>query len=230
MFRYIINRFRLLKNKYQYKNILHSQLTNYRLVDKMAIIKNSKLCGNIKVGQNTIIDKVEIIGDAEIGRNTTINGPNTDIYSEFFPVIIGNFCSISRNVSIQEYNHRNNHCTTYCILHHIFGEEWRNEMVSKGPIVIGNDVWIGSHVAVLPGAEVSNGAIIAANSVVKTKIPPYAIVGVGAAKIIKYRFDEKVIEKLLQIKWWEWSIDKIKRNKQLFDGPLTIDTLNTIID
>ena len=103
-------------------------------------------------------------------------------------------------------------------------------MVSKGPIVIGNDVWIGSHVAVLPGAEVSNGAIIAANSVVKTKIPPYAIVGGGAAKIIKYRFDEKVIEKLLQIKWWEWSIDKIKRNKQLFDGPLTIDTLNTIID
>lgn len=86
----------------------------------------------------------------------------------------------------------------------------------KGQILIQNDVWIGHNVTVMPGVIIHNGAVVAANSHVVKDVPPYAIVGGNPAKIIKYRFSEKVIEKLLTIQWWNWDDDKIRENKQYF--------------
>ncbi|PWB24611.1 hypothetical protein DCO46_11265 [Flavobacterium sp. HTF] len=105
---------------------------------------------------------------------------------------------------------------------HIFNGE-HPDIVSKGPIKVGNDVWIGAHSVILSGVTIGDGAIIASNSVINKDVPPYAIVGGSPARIIKYRFDKPTIDNLLKIKWWDWDLKKIKANKELF---LTEDLSN----
>ncbi len=99
---------------------------------------------------------------------------------------------------------------TNASLHH------NNFYREKGQILIQNDVWIGLNATIMAGVTIHNGAVIAANSHVVTDVPPYAIVGGNPAKIIKYRFSEDIINKLLEIKWWNWSNEKIAKNSQFF--------------
>ena len=89
-------------------------------------------------------------------------------------------------------------------------------------ILIGNDVWIGRDCILKSTNQdkplvIGDGAVIASDSVVVKNVPPYAIVGGNPAKFIKYRFDEKIIEALLRIKWWDWDIDKIHDNFKYFN-------------
>ena len=89
-------------------------------------------------------------------------------------------------------------------------------------ISIGNDVWIGRGCNLKctnPNKPliIGDGAVIASDSVVVKSVPPYAIVGGNPAKIIKFRFSEDVIEALLRIKWWDWSLDKIHDNFKYFN-------------
>ena len=83
---------------------------------------------------------------------------------------------------------------------------------NKGDTVIGNDVWIGFNATIMPGVHIGNGAIIGTNALVTKDVPDYAIVGGNPAKLIRMRFDQETREKLLEIKWWDWSIDKILAN------------------
>ena len=82
----------------------------------------------------------------------------------------------------------------------------------KGDTIVGNDVWIGQNVTVMPGVHIGDGAIIAANSVVTKDIPPYCIAGGNPCKVIRKRFEEDLIEYLLNLKWWDWNADKIFKN------------------
>lgn len=84
------------------------------------------------------------------------------------------------------------------------------ELKTKGLITIGNDVWIGGNVTIMRGVTIGDGAILAAGSVVVKDVPPYAIVGGVPAKVIKYRFDEEIISRLLKVKWWEYGPDIMK--------------------
>ena len=79
-------------------------------------------------------------------------------------------------------------------------------------IIIGNEAWIGENATIFGGAKIGTGAIIGANSVVTGNIPPYAIAVGNPARIIKYRFDEETIKKLLAIKWWNWDAEKVCAN------------------
>lgn len=84
---------------------------------------------------------------------------------------------------------------------------------------IGNDVWIGANVLIMPGVTIGDGAVIAAGCVVTRDVPPYAIVGGVPGKVIRYRFDEKTIEALLELRWWDWPEEKIEENIELFYQP-----------
>ena len=96
--------------------------------------------------------------------------------------------------------------TTYPF-NQLFKDEFgwlKGHPATKGDIRIGNDVWIGEDAKILSGVTIGDGAVIGANSLVTKNVPPYAVVGGVPAKIIKYRFPENVISRLLQIKWWDW--------------------------
>ncbi|MBE9158027.1 CatB-related O-acetyltransferase [Nodosilinea sp. LEGE 06152] len=131
-------------------------------------------------------------------------------------LIIGKFCSIASDVKfiMNGGNHRTDWFTNYPFP--VFGQGWESVMPSewphKGDTAIGNDVWIGYGATLMPGVQVGDGAIIAAQSVVTKAVPPYAVVGGNPAQIIRYRFDEATIETLLTIQWWHWDIEKITRH------------------
>lgn len=82
----------------------------------------------------------------------------------------------------------------------------------KGDTVIGNDVWIGAESLIMPGIHIDDGAVIAARAVVTKPVGPYEIWGGNPAKLIKKRFNEEDIQKLLEIQWWHWDLETLKRN------------------
>lgn len=87
----------------------------------------------------------------------------------------------------------------------------------KYTVAVGNDVWIGSSVKIMEGVTIGDGAVVAAGAIVTKDVPPYAIVGGVPAKIIKYRFDEETIQKLLKLKWWEKEQAWVKSHADDFD-------------
>ena len=133
-------------------------------------------------------------------------------------LIIGKFCAIAKGVEfiMNGANHKMNGFTTYPF--NIMANGWEKNTPSftdlpiKGDTVIGNDVWIGQNVTVLPGVHIGDGCIIGANSVVANDIPPYTVAAGNPCKVKKTRFDDKTIEFLLKLKWWDWNIEKISAN------------------
>ncbi|MDL0235442.1 CatB-related O-acetyltransferase, partial [Clostridioides difficile] len=124
-------------------------------------------------------------------------------------LIIGKFCSIACNAKflMTSGNHSMKSKSTYTFP--IFYEEWKLDINhitdawdNKGNIIIGNDVWIGYDSIIMSGVNIGDGAIIGTRAVVTNDVPPYSIVGGVPAKIIKKRFNNDTISKLLKIKWW----------------------------
>ena len=134
-------------------------------------------------------------------------------------LIIGRFCSIACGAKFifTSANHTMKSLSTYPFP--IFFEEWGLDIANvtdawdnKGDIVIGNDVWIGYDAVILSGVTIGDGAIIGARAVVTKDVPPYTIVGGIPARHIRKRFDEETVTRLMELKWWEWSDEKIKEN------------------
>jgi virginiamycin A acetyltransferase len=187
-------------------------------IGKHCSIRGSKIEGNVEIGEGCKLMEVTMKGNITIGRYTNIWGPNTDIFASINNISIGNFCSIAKNVTFQEYNHNINRFTTFFIEKNVFNKRKRNETISKGSIEVGHDVWIGTQSVILSGAKIGHGAVIAANSVVTGDIPPYAIAGGTPAKVIKYRFDEATKEKLMALAWWDWDVNKLKSEIELLES------------
>ncbi|WP_132052519.1 CatB-related O-acetyltransferase [Pseudocnuella soli] len=209
--------------------IISSNLTGTLKISDGCRLNRCEISGKVEIGENTRLNKVLISGQVVIGRNTSIWGPNTDIYSNCNNVEVGNYCSIARNVSIQEFNHQTDRISTYFVLSNIFKEEISADITSKGKISIGHDVWIGAHCVILSGSTIGNGAIVAANSVVTGNVPPFAIVAGSPAKVIAFRFEEELIYMLQEISWWHWPTEKVFRNRALFEGRLTKQKLSQIL-
>ncbi len=110
-------------------------------------------------------------------------------------------------------NHRMDGFSTYPF--NIFGEGWEkhtptlNQLPFKGDTIIGNDVWVGMDTVIMPGINIGDGAIVAAKSVITKDVEPYTIVGGNPAQKIKERFPEQIINKLLEIQWWDLNIEII---------------------
>ena len=131
-------------------------------------------------------------------------------------LIIGKFCQIGAGVEfvMNGANHQMNCATTYPF--YIFGGWNQNppamsELPLKGDTVIGNDVWIGQNVTILPGVNVGDGVIIGLNSTVTHDLPPYVIAAGNPARVIRKRFDDELTGLLLTLRWWDKSIDEIQR-------------------
>jgi acetyltransferase-like isoleucine patch superfamily enzyme len=147
----------------------------------------------------------------EIGRHT-YGIPRIYSWNEGATFKIGAFCSISSNVKIfLGGEHRTDWVTTYP-----FNYLWKSARnikghpTTKGDIIIGNDVWIGAGAVILSGLTIGDGAVVGTNAVVTKDIPAYTIVAGNPAGIVKNRFDEQTISKLLELKWWEWEDSKIQ--------------------
>lgn len=139
------------------------------------------------------------------------------------PLTIGAFCSVAGNVSLicSGGSHSPGAATTFPIYSRMMDAADPSENGGKpGGIAIANDVWIGRSAMIMPGVHIADGAIVAAGAVVTKDVPPYAIVGGSPAKLIRYRFSEDVIAKLLAIRWWDWSDEKIKQEAPLLTGPI----------
>lgn len=129
---------------------------------------------------------------------------------------IGKFCSIACGAKFifTSANHALSSLSTYPFP--IFFEEWGLDIKdvatawdNKGDIVIGNDVWIGYEAVIMAGVTIGDGAIIGTRAVVTKDVPPYTIVGGVPAKPIRKRFDAETIASLLEIKWWDWPVERI---------------------
>ena len=131
---------------------------------------------------------------------------------------------------MQTFNHNAKKLTTYFIGKNIFNESWENEHVSKGNIIIKNDVWIGAHSIILGGVTINNGVIVAANSVVTKNVPAYSIVGGSPAKVIGYRFEKNTINKIEALAWWDWPISKVKEYKSIFEKELIENDLDKLFN
>ena len=139
---------------------------------------------------------------------------------------IGNYTSIGCDVEfIIDMNH--DYKSVYQVVIELFGtgdisKEGLGQIVRrikrKGQIIIGSDVWIGDNVTVLGGVTIGNGAVVAAGSVVVKEVPPYSIVGGNPAKIISYRFDEEICDKLKLIQWWNFSDEELLKAKEDLQG------------
>ena len=129
-------------------------------------------------------------------------------------LIIGKFCQIAAGVEfmMNGANHLMNAVSTFPFY---TLEGWDmdppalSDLPLKGDTVIGNDVWIGQNSVILPGVHIGDGAIIGANSVVGSDVEPYTIMVGNPAKVLRKRFDNKLIDLLLKFKWWEKSIEEI---------------------
>ena len=184
-------------------------LDNY---DRFCFLKNIITRPNIIVGDYTYYDDFEDVHNFE---------KNVKYHFDFVgdKLIIGKFCMIASGVTfiMNGANHLTNAITSYPFA--IFGGDWRNAMdgktyPTKGDTIIGNDVWIGYKATIMPGVTIGDGAIIAANATVTKNVEPYAIVGGNPAKEIRKRFAQEQINALLEIRWWDWDIEKITRHVQ----------------
>ncbi|WPZ09169.1 CatB-related O-acetyltransferase [Roseivirga spongicola] len=209
------------------KNLLPARIVEKRRIEKLreryGLSKDIKITGRLFIsGEFSCKEGCKFLGDISIqgnivlGRYTSLNGPNTDLQALHNSIEIGSFCSIARSVSFQEFNHRIERPSTYFMAQNVFGLDRKLDTDSKGGITIGNDVWIGMHSLILSGAHIGHGAIIGANTVVNGEIPPYAIAVGSPARVVGYRFSEKKINELLEMKWWDWPISKIQKNQDFF--------------
>ncbi|MBQ6843138.1 MAG: CatB-related O-acetyltransferase [Agathobacter sp.] len=134
----------------------------------------------------------------QVGR-ATYGDLNILNFGDSCHVRIGNYCSIAASVLfVACADHHLNHISTYPFKVQCLGTHTQ-EAISKGDIVLEDDVWIGQAATILSGVHIGQGAVVAAGAMVTKDVPPYAIVGGNPARIIKYRFDEALIEELLKI-------------------------------
>jgi acetyltransferase-like isoleucine patch superfamily enzyme len=171
----------------------------------------------------------------EVGSNTYGHDGIKIIggYDEGTRLIIGKFCSIAEGVVVfLGANHRVDWFTTYPFGHihqTKFPKVSKNHghPATKGNVTIGNDVWIATNAVIMSGVKIGDGAIIGAYTVVTKDVPPYTIVAGNPAKQIRKRFSDEIINKLLELKWWDMNESRINEISDILCSN-DIEKLNNI--
>jgi len=195
-------------NKY-FRGLLHLHLGHSEIL-------MDTFCGS-SIGKFTKLYPVYNIVDSTIddytyiAKNSIIN--NTKI---------GKFCSIGPNIVCGFGIHPVNKLSTSPMFYSTMKQNGItfsqiDKIIESKRITIGNDVFIGMNVSILDGVTIGDGAIIGAGAIVSKDIPPFAIAVGSPIKIIKYRFDDKTIQSLLKIKWWNWDDSRLEQVEAYFD-------------
>ncbi|BAP84646.1 acetyltransferase [Paucilactobacillus hokkaidonensis JCM 18461] len=198
-------------------------------IKELVFIKNTITRPNIKIGDFTYYD--DPVNPEGFEEHVTH-------HYEFLgdQLIIGKFCSIASGIEfiMNGANHVMKGISTYPF--NILANGWENktpelsDLPFKGNTVVGNDVWFGQNVTVLPGITIGDGAIIGANSVVTKDVAPYNIVGGNPAQMIKQRFSTNVIASLEKLAWWDRDISWINAHiGALMVGEISLEQIEALI-
>ena len=183
---------------------LHPVSGQERVVFLKPLVRNPQ----IQVGEYTYYDDPDAA--LEFERDALLYGYGPE------RLIIGRYCAIASGVRfiMSGANHADLGPSTFPF--GIFGGIWAERTMdlvmsaeSRGDTVVGNDVWLGYRALVMPGVAIGDGAVVAAASVVTSDVPPYAIVGGNPARVLRRRFEDDEIERLLRAAWWDWPVELV---------------------
>ena len=216
------------------KSIYHlNPLMSYQLHEENDNIEIDKK-SDLRFAEEKFIQKTEPL--VKVDSTSIINGKSKLHASEHSRIWIKRYCAIGENFSVITLNHDYNFLAMQGSLYRKFFHSGHpGEIVdkptrarTKGDVVIGNDVCIGDNVFISSGVEIGDGCYIGANSVVTKNMPAYSICAGTPCRFIKYRFKENIIDFLINLKWWNWSEDKIKNNKDFFYCNLNTKSVSEI--
>jgi acetyltransferase-like isoleucine patch superfamily enzyme len=208
------------------------------------VVNHSTLGKNSKVGFNATLFRSAVGDNVNIGHSSTVSHSSLEDHvllyhrcllhdvqvgrfsyisfdSQVLETKVGRFCSVGPHLICGIGLHPVDFASTSPVFYSTLRQcgttfADRDHFREREEIVIGHDVWIGSRVFIRDGVTIGNGAIIAAGAVVVDNVPDYAIVGGVPAKIIRFRFPERTISDLLEIQWWNWSTDRLRKLQPLF--------------
>ncbi|WP_405384880.1 CatB-related O-acetyltransferase [Maribacter sp. LLG6340-A2] len=166
------------------------------------------------MGSNINISRYCFVSGSVIGNYTSLGRNTTVINAE-----IGNFCSISWNVTVGATSHDYKRLTTHAFPYISYYNFVKKDERFKTKTVLGNDVWIGANVIIMPGIKVGNGAVIGAGSIVTKNVDDFEIVYGNPAKSKGFRFSKESIAEISEMAWWHWNDNKLKNNIGIFKKP-----------
>lgn len=177
----------------------------------------AKVTASSKISKNANINRYSKIFNSTIDKYSYVGSK-----SELVNAIVGKYCSIAEGCNIGLANHTQQFISTSPIFtekKNGTGHSWVDKDLLKlenQKVTIGNDVWIGNKATVLSGINIGNGVIIGAGSIVTRDVPDFAVVAGVPARIIKYRFPNDIITKLLEIRWWDLPDNVLINNIKIF--------------
>lgn len=189
---------------------------------------------NLQAGQNLSDRRFSWVS---VGRHTYGVRQETIIgATPLSPVTIGSFCSIAPGVTILAHvGHRTDLPSTYPLRSLLFRRgqsapsgQLNHDAVTRGPVVIGHDVWIGQNATILSGTKIGTGAIIGAGAVVSKDVPPYSVVVGNPAQVVRSRFDAEIVAQLMETAWWDLSEGSLARLEDFFYGSDIVSFIDAV--
>ncbi len=209
------------------KSVADDAVVKNTNLGKRSTIDHDCVVLNSTIGSYVDIEKRNLIRSAVIGDMTYTGADVGIMWAE-----VGKYCCIARKVEIggNEHNYRAaSMMPSYRVLNKLGGKLSMHQ--DEEIVRVGNDVWIGVG-ALIPrksGLVIGDGAVIGSGAVVTKSVPPYAIVAGVPARVMRYRFEAPVIEKLLRLKWWDWEREKILENWPLLSSDLTEEAVDALL-
>jgi virginiamycin A acetyltransferase len=185
-----------------------------RLLDRLFMARLRR--DGVAIGPGAkVIPGAVVQRSVTVGAGTTIN--RHAILKGVPPIRVGKFADVGEGVHVISENHLVNRASLNAA--HQFGAG--SVVESRGPVEIGNGVWIGDRAIVLAGVKIGDGSVVGAGSVVTRDVEPFTIVAGVPARPIRRRFEDEVIEALLAIRWWDWPAERLESNREFFAADLT---------